>query len=555
MLLSIGMLYLLALGAGRLSAAIGIPRVTGYLIVGLATGPSTGHLMGLPGLITPGQLNALVPVHDIILGLIVFTIGVSFNLGAIRKIGPLLFCVSGFEMGLTAFLVGFGTYVVCAPSPLTAGFLAVIAITTAPAATQMVMREYQAEGPLSDTILPLIGINNLVAIIAFIMLQNRALSSDASFVAAIAQLLIPIGLGMVAGLVIAVMDQRLIRLVERQMLLLASMAIMTGIAVLLDVSAMLSALVSGAVAVNASPYSNRIIKDLSAIDYPLYVFFFIMAGAQLHLESLTQMGLIGGSYVVLRIIGKNIGCRVGASVARTSSIVKNWLGPAMLAQAGLAIGLVDIRAKDWPGTGKALQTVVLASVVVFEGIGPLLTRISLVNAGEVTVLNLLVQRSPVGISEGFHDILNQFRNALGILPATPMKSSKEILVGHIMRRNVEVVSNKAPFDEVLKVIGHSRYDRLPVVNDQNELIGVIKYADIANTLFDPSLGNLVVADDIATDAYLKLTPEDTLGKAMAALKDYPDDSYLLVVDKQHPKTLVGVVRHNDVLFAQMRLSK
>jgi CBS domain-containing protein len=227
----------------------------------------------------------------------------------------------------------------------------------------------------------------------------------------------------------------------------------------------------------------------------------------------------------------------------------------MLAQAGLAIGLVDILAKDWPGTGKALQTVVLASVVVFEGIGPLLTRISLVNAGEVTVLNLLVQRSPVGISEGFHDILNQFRNALGILPATPMKSSKEILVGHIMRRNVEVVSNKAPFNEVLKVLGHSRYDRLPVVNDQNELIGVIKYADIANTLFDPSLGNLVVADDIATDAYLKLTPEDTLGKAMAALKDYPDDSYLLVVDKQHPKTLVGVVRHNDVLFAQMRLSK
>ena len=112
---------------------------------------------------------------------------------------------------------------------------------------------------------------------------------------------------------------------------------------------------------------------------------------------------------------------------------------------------------------------------------------------------------------------------------------------------MEVLPNHAPFDEILKAFGNSRYDRLPVANDNSELIGVIRFADIADILFHPSLGKLVVADDIARDDHLKLNPEDSLQKAMALLKDYPNDSYLLVVDKSNPRKLVGIVRQNDVL--------
>jgi CBS domain-containing protein len=161
----------------------------------------------------------------------------------------------------------------------------------------------------------------------------------------------------------------------------------------------------------------------------------------------------------------------------------------------------------------------------------------------------------VGYGEGFIQVLNQFENALGISTAAGRRRPAGILVGHIMRRNVDAISNRAPFDAVLKALGHSRYDRLTVVNDQNELVGVIKYADIANTLFDPNLRNLVVADDIATNARLMLTPEDSLEKAMAALKNYPNDAYLLVVEQGDPKTLVGIVRHNDLLSAHIRTLK
>jgi Kef-type K+ transport system membrane component KefB/CBS domain-containing protein len=553
MLFSLGVAYLLALGSGRLCAAKGLPRVTGYMIVGLVAGPSLGAL-GLPALIPQEQLQALVPLHDVILGLIVFTIGGSFSLRAVRKMGTKRFRISAVEIGLTALLVATGTLAAGA-SPLTAGFLAVMAITTAPAATQMVLRECQSEGSLTDTILPLIGVNNLVAIIAFTLLKNSALSDKASLSLALVQIFGPFIIGFFAGMIIAIMDQRLTRPVERQILVLASVAIIAGMTAILNLSAMLATLVAGIVAVNASPYGKRILKELTAIDYPLYVLFFIMAGAELHIEAIGHMGLIGVAYVVMRAAGKYIGCRMGAHIAGASRTIKSWLGPAMLAQAGLAIGLAEVLARAWPGPGETVQTIILASVVVFEGVGPLFTRTALVKAGEVTVLNLVAQRSRVGYGEGLVQVLNQFERALGISPFAGGKTPAGILVGHIMRRNVEKISDRAPFDEVLKTLGHSRHDRLPVVNDQDELVGVINYADIADTLVEPNLRHLVVANDIAMNVRLMLTPEDSLEKAMAELKNHPNDPYLLVVEKDNPKALAGIVRRNDVLSAHIGAAK
>ena len=548
--LSLGIVYLLAVGAGRFSAAVGVPRVTGYLIAGLVAGPAIGDILGVPAIFAPGHLKSLAPLHDVVLGLIVFTIGGSFSLESIRKSGPALLRISAVEMGLTAILVGFGTFLFFSASPLAATFLAIVSITTAPAATQMVMREYQAEGPLSEKILPLIGINNLVAIVAFIVLENCGLAENWSFSSIAVQLFLPFGAGVLVGIFVALMDQRLTRQVDRQILIVATVSVMTGLGTHLDFSAMLSSLVAGLVVVNASPNRRRMVRDLAKIDYPLYVLFFIMAGAALHLEHLGHMGAMGVAYVALRSAGKYFGCRLGAFYARTSRTIKSWLGPAMLAQAGLAIGLAEVLARQWPGPGEALQTVILASVVVFEMVGPLITRFALVNAGEVTVHRLLTQRSQVAIGEGLAQVLGHFRKAIGLPPITAEKGLENITVGHIMRRNVEVLPNRTPFDEILKAFGNTRYDRLPVANDKSELIGVIRFSDIADILFHPSLGKLVVAHDIARDDHLKLNPEDSLQKAMEMLKDHPNDSYLLVVARDNPRKLVGIVRQNDVLSTQ-----
>ncbi len=550
MLLSLGILYLLALGAGRISMSLGIPRVTGYLAVGVAAGPSVSGMLGLPSVITAAQNHALVPVHDMILGLIVFTIGGSFSMKAVRKIGSGLFLISAFEIGLTALLVGAGTFLLSG-SLLVAGFLAVMSVTTAPAATQMVIRECQSEGPLTDTILPLIGINNMLAIVVFILLGNSLPDAAGSLSKTVYLIAVPLGLGTGTGLVVAVMDQRLTRRADRQILVLSAVLITLGLASFLDISSMLATLFTGVATVNASPYGRRIVKDLSAIDYPLYVLFFIMAGAELHLESLVHMGWIGAVYVVLRSVGKYAGCTLGARAAGASRIQEKWLGPAMLAQAGLAIGLAGTLARSWPGPGQSIQTVVLAAVVVFEVAGPLLTRLSLVNAGEVTVFNLMALRSPVGFTEGLGQAVHQVKDAFGVALSGAANHRAGIRVSHIMRRNVETIFNDTPFDEVLKTLGHSRYDQLPVVNRQNELLGVIKYADISGTLFEPGLRNIVLAGDITTGITLKLTPEDTIETAMEVLRKHPSVTYLVVVDKDDPKRLLGMVRHNDVLSTHL----
>ncbi len=551
-LLSLGFLFFLALGVGRVFARMHIPKVTGYLLVGLAAGPSCANLLGIPEIITRGQLEVLDPLHDLTLGLIVLVIGGNFQLTSLKKFGAGLLRISALEIGLTALLVGGVTYLAGA-SPVIAGFLALMAITTAPAATQMVVREYESEGPLTDMVMILIGLNNLIAIIAFVLLAHGAVTPDAPVLAVVFKIFVPMGLGVAAGGILAVMDQRLTRKVERQILALAVIAALVGLCRHFETSAMLASLITGAVLVNTSPNDRRIIKDLNAIDYPLYMIFFIMAGAHLQIGQLADIGLIGGVYIVARIVGKVAGCWLGSRSASCPGTARNWLGPAMLAQAGLAIGLAAALARDWGPDGQQVQTVVLASVVVFEGLGPLFTRIALVRAGEVTVLSLLVQRSPVGYAEGLHEVINNFRDALGIFGGADLSKPSDILVSHVMRKNVETIRSDISFDGVLKVMGHSRYDRLPVLNVNDVLIGVIQYSDVSEVLFDPSLRNLIVAGDIVTEEHLLLTPGDSLETAMDELRAHPDHTYLLVVDEDNPKKLVGVVRHNDVLSVQRRI--
>jgi Kef-type K+ transport system membrane component KefB/predicted transcriptional regulator len=551
LLLALGILFLLALIAGRLCARVRIPRVTGYLLVGLAGGPSLARLLGFTPLIDEQQLDLLEPLHDLALGLIVLVIGGHFHFNTIRKSGSALYKLSALEMGGTAILVGAATFAAGA-SALSAGFLAIMAITTAPAATQMVIREYESEGPLTDTVMTLIGINNLAAIIAFIIMSYLVVTPNEPITLVLSAIGLPISLGMAAGAVLALLDQRMKIPVDRQILMLAMVAILVGFSRYMNVSPLLATLTAGSMLVNTSPHGYRMFRDLSRIDYPFYIIFFIMAGARLHLEHLTHMGLIGVAYVVARTIGKYAGCQGGSRIVAGTSSIQNWLGPAMLAQAGLAIGLASALARSWGEQGARVQTVVLASVVVFEGIGPLLTRLALVRAGEVTVLSLLSQRSPVSVTEGVHQVINHFRGSLGLTGRRQLKDPSEILVEHVMRRNVETIKADVKFDGVLRAFGHTRYDRLPVVDNEGRFMGVIKYADVSEVLFDPSLRNLIVAGDLASDKHPALTPRDNLQKAMDELKAHPDASYLLVVDEDNADTLVGVVRHNDVLSAQRR---
>jgi len=546
LLLTVGTLLIFALLAGRVCVILHVPRVTGYILTGLAAGPHTAALIGNNPVLGPADLASLDHVYDLALGIIAFSIGGHFSFGGIKRWGMRIWKISLIEMAASFVLVAAGT-MLAGITAAGALFLGCMAVTTAPAATKMVIREHDSEGPLSDMLMDLIVINNLAAIILFSVLVHVLITPDHPISELAYTMLIPVAVGTGTGLAVSIWEQRMQRKIERQALALAAVAVIWGSCELLGVPMMLATLVAGTVVVNSSPHGSRIFKELMEIDYVLYVLFFIIAGAHLNIELLKYMGVVGVAYVILRTAGKFTGATLGTTVARCESSMRKWLGPAMLAQAGLAIGLAGSLASAWGEQGKQIQTVILASVVFFEILGPLLVRLSLVRTGEVTVLSLLSKRAPVGYAESIHLVIEHFRQSMGIPMWRSFNKPSDVQVSHLMRRNVETIKEDLPLDVILQTFGHSRYDRLPVINAEGDLVGVIRYEDVSSVLFDPELGKLVVASDIMTEEFFSVSPDDTIEEAVKILKEHPDATYLIVVDRDEPGKLAGILRHNDLL--------
>ena len=225
----------------------------------------------------------------------------------------------------------------------------------------------------------------------------------------------------------------------------------------------------------------------------------------------------------------------------------------LLSQAGVAIGLASYLVVLWPEGGKLLQTIILGAVIVFELIGPLAVRHGLVLAGEVPIISLLQKRASLGTMEGLHHVVDHFRGALGLPTGHKLDDPGDILVRHIMRRNVETVRNNTRYNELLRLIAHSRYDRFPVVDDVGHYIGMIDYAEISNLLFEPSLAQLVVASDLAAPTPHTVGPDETLREAMQTLQMNRNISFFPVIDPDHPQELLGILGKNDVFAAFRRL--
>jgi len=566
---ALAVIYFGALIGGRVAGLFHVPRVTGYLLAGLLLGPSFAHLCGLPQLITPAALDQLRLISDVALGLILLNIGGECRTEHLKRWKQRILWFACGEIGLTFTLVVFSVallnlFVMHTTLPglslwqtsvAFALLLGVIAIATAPAATLMVVREYEADGPVTHTALTLVGLNNIVSILAFIAICHWLLQPDEGAGVMLWQMVGPLLIGALIGFIVSIWAQRLESANEQKLLLLGSVFAVIAAGRLLGISPLLGALMLGVVLANSSPRWHRLVESLRQIDYPLYVAFFVIAGANLHLETLRHLGLLGIVYVLARTLGKLLGARLGARLGRFSSNRGFCTGFTLLAQAGVAIGLAATLAQKWPEGGHLLQSIVLGSVVLFELIGPLAIRFGLVRAGEVPILSLLEKRAPQGAIEGLHNVVQHFRSSLGIPVGHQLRDPGDILVKHIMRRNVETIVNSTPFNELLHIIAHSRYDRFPVVDVDSHFVGMINYTEIRNLLFEPGLANLVVASDLAGERHIAMHPDQTLRDALEVLQKYRYISYFPVIDPEQPKLLLGILSQNDLLAAFRRAGK
>jgi Kef-type K+ transport system membrane component KefB/predicted transcriptional regulator len=569
LLIAIAFIFLGALVGGRLASACHIPRVTGYLLTGLLIGPSFAHMTGLPILLPPNILLELRPLSEIALALILMHIGGLFEISHLDRWRHRILLFSGSEILLTFVMVAVSVLIVnltvlqkvlpgltlWQTSLAFSLFLGIIAVATAPAATLMVIREYEADGPVTGVVLTLVGFNNLVSVLGFAVLAHVFIFPGENIGVLIMRMAGPVLVGALLGFAMSVWAQRVELPSENKVLMLGGIAINVAICRLFNFDPLLSSLILGMTLANSCPRWNRLQEDVRQVDYLLYVAFFVLAGANLHIETLSHIGLLGVAYVLARILGKWLGAALGARIGNFGPNERAYIGLTLMAQAGVAIGLASQLALHWPEGGKLLETIVLGSVVVFELVGPLAVRHGLVRSGEVPILALLQKKAPVSALEGLHNVVHHFRGSLGVPIGHELRDPGDILVKHIMRQNVETVQHSTPYYSLLKHIAHSRYDRFPVVDNNNRFVGVIDYTEIRNLLFEPTLVPLVVAGDLTTTASYSLRPDQPLREALKILQLHRNISYFPVVDADDPQKLVGILNQNDVLAAFRRLGQ
>ncbi len=377
-----------ALVAGHLTQAVRLPEVTGYILAGVALGPSA------LGWVSEENLQAIEVLSEVALGLILFSIGSVFEKRMLVRAGSAIARITAIESLFVGVLVTGAIGALGQPWQV-AVLLGAMAIATAPASTLMVLRECNGNGPVSDAILGVLAFNNILCLIAF-SLAAAAVDLDTAWRAGdpllrslhvalyplVWQLLGSVALGFLMGLLLAGWGRQVKEQGEILILLAGVILFCVGVSRILDLSGMIASLALGATMINLSPRSRSLFRALSGTDPPFYAIFFVIAGADLDLAHLGEIGGLGAAYVIARIIGKVLGARVGAKQTNLHPNVMRYLGPALLAQAGLAVGLMLTSQRRFPEHAETITAVILAGVAVFEMLGPVSARLAILRAGE-----------------------------------------------------------------------------------------------------------------------------------------------------------------------------
>lgn len=560
--LSLGALLAVALLAGGLAGYIRVPKVTAYLLVGVLLGPAIMHW------IEHEDVDPFEPLTKLAIALVLFTLGCHFPLARVRRIFRRTLRLSLGEMGCTFLLVTVGMILVgqIFGSPVTwqaALLLGALALATAPATTILVLKEAESEGPVTEYTNALVALNNLVAIILFelLFLGIHFFEGKLSVPVAVELRLLAqdlagsIALGVAGGLVVSYC-YNLVDETHRLVLLFAAIILLLGLCEINGMPYLLTFLAMGITVANASDQTRQALAELDRLTGLLCVVFFVAHGADLKLGALVEAGMIGIGYVVFRSCGKYFGVRIAATVGHEEPAVRNWLGATLVAQAGAAIALSAIAVERTAEAGGKLhevaehvQTVILGTVVFFELVGPILIRQAVLRAGEVPLAHA-IRHTTTSLIDPLRTIWNRLLIAFGRNP-WKNRSSDDLTVYELMRKNVKGVPQEATFDEVVAIIEHSRNNTYPVVGSGGELVGVIRYRELSNAMFDPALGSLVRAADVTTPAGWVLHPDDPVSRVCEMFQASKDDC-ITVVTHEKPYHFIGLIRRRDILRLLIR---
>lgn len=381
-LLVLGGLLLLGLLAEVAARRTRLPRVTLLLLLGVLAGPAGLDVLPAEG---SGWFDVVAELALVMIG---FLLGGEFTLDHLREVGRSVFVIAGAQSVTTVAVVGAGLLLAGASARLALP-LAGVAAATAPAATLAVVRETGARGRFTSVLKGVVAVDDAIGIVLFsLLLAAAGLLSGGGLDPG--SLLLPLreiggaaALGLLLGAGAAPLTGRLRTGEATLEEALGLILVCGGLAMWLEVSSILAAMVMGGTLANLARHHERPFHEIENIEWPFLVVFFLLAGASLELGVLSAAGPVVLGYVLLRTTGKTVGAALGTRLARSHLPAGRWLGLALMPQAGVALGLAIAASRRFPASEAELLNVVVAATVVFELAGPVLTRLALRSAGEI----------------------------------------------------------------------------------------------------------------------------------------------------------------------------
>jgi Kef-type K+ transport system membrane component KefB len=383
-LLYIGIMALGGLLFGRLVKQMKFPNVTGYLLTGVCLGPFFLKLISIE------MLNDFRIVSEVALAFIAFNIGCEFKKSYFKRVGMVPIIIGLFE-ALSAVVIVSTALIITGHDIAFSILLGAIAAATAPAATVMIIRQYRAKGPVTDMLMSVVAIDDSIALIGFSIAAAIAkvitTSKPGAIFQAMGQSILEMIWAVIIGAILGILFKVFCLFFKKEgnRLIIAVGIIFTtsALAVTFHLPTLITCMACGAMYCNIEPDSDEVVSLLDRFTSPIYILFFVVSGAGLNLSLVSSLGITGVVYIVFRVVGKLGGAWVGAKVANAEENICKYLGPALIPQAGVAIGLVVSAQNIIPQYGQEMKTIILCATLIYEIVGPIIAKLSLKKAGEI----------------------------------------------------------------------------------------------------------------------------------------------------------------------------
>jgi Kef-type K+ transport system membrane component KefB len=385
-ILDVAIIMVCGLLFGRLGKLFKLPNVTGYLVAGLVIGPCIMNIL------PQNMVDNFSVISEMALGFIAFSVGAEFKLSYFKQVGATPIIIAATEAFGAVILVIF-TLIMLGFNIKLSILLGAIAAATAPAQTIMVIQQYKAKGPLTTMLLSVVALDDAVALIVFgfaaTLVKSMSSSSAltlSSLAAPVFEILLSFSLGAMAGVAMSFLLNWFHKPSNRTCIIISCTFFALWAAHAANASPLLSCMALGAMLTNIRDDIGDVVQVMDAFTPPLFMIFFIISGAGFDVGSLKSIGVIGAIYIVMRFAGKWLGAWFGGVITKSDHNICKYLGPTLMPQAGVAIGLILVAKTLVPEFASQIQTVILGSTFVYSLIGPSVAKSALVKAGEIRLI-------------------------------------------------------------------------------------------------------------------------------------------------------------------------